>query len=189
MTKTLLCLGFGYTARALAPQLLQAGWKVIGTTRSADDAVPVHGVELITWPGAPLSLDGVTHILSSVGPTAEGDPVLNDLADALAEAAQGDTLEWVGYLSTTAVYGDHDGAWVDEDTAVTPSSQRGRWRAAAETGWQAIPDLFHREPCHLTPGPYTYRSQSHRSAMGAKDHSDLLRRSFTRCHVKSFWVE
>ena len=145
MTKTLLCLGFGYTARALAPQLLQAGWKVIGTTRSADDAVPVHGVELITWPGAPLSLDGVTHILSSVGPTAEGDPVLNELADALAEAAQGDTLEWVGYLSTTAVYGDHDGAWVDEDTAVTPSSQRGRWRAAAETGWQAIPDL----PLHI----------------------------------------
>ncbi|MBQ4807639.1 SDR family oxidoreductase [Phaeobacter sp. HS012] len=145
MMKTLLCLGFGYTARALVPRLLQAGWRVIGTTRSAEDAVPVPGVDLITWPGAPLSLDGVTHILSSVGPTEAGDPVLAELADALAAAARGDTLEWVGYLSTTAVYGDHDGAWVDEGTAVTPSSQRGRWRAAAEADWQAIPDL----PLHI----------------------------------------
>ncbi|ATF19944.1 SDR family oxidoreductase [Phaeobacter gallaeciensis] len=145
MTKTLLCLGFGYTARALAPRLLQAGWRVIGTTRSAADAVPVPGVDLITWPGAPLPFDGVTHILSSVGPTEAGDPVLAELADALAAAARGDTLEWVGYLSTTAVYGDHDGAWVDEDTAVTPSSQRGRWRAAAEADWQAIPEL----PLHI----------------------------------------
>lgn len=139
MRKTLLCLGFGYTARALAPRLLAKGWRVIGTSR---EAVEAEGVEMITWPGQEVPLDGVTHILNSIAPDAEGDPVLAALGDRIA-AAEG--LEWVGYLSTTAVYGHHDGAWVDEDTPVTPSSQRGDWRALAEAQWQAIPGL----PLHI----------------------------------------
>ena len=139
MRKTLLCLGFGYTARALAPRLLAKGWRVIGTSR---EAVEAEGVEMITWPGQEVPLDGVTHILNSIAPDAEGDPVLAALGDRIA-AAEG--LEWVGYLSTTAVYGHHDGAWVDEDTPVMPSSQRGDWRALAEAQWQAIPGL----PLHI----------------------------------------
>ncbi len=139
MRKTLLCLGFGYTARALAPRLLAQGWQVIGTSRevaAADD------VEMITWPGQDVPLEGVTHILNSIGPNADGDPVLAALGDRIAAAPD---LEWVGYLSTTAVYGHHDGAWVDENTPVTPSSQRGDWRALAEAQWQAIPGL----PLHI----------------------------------------
>ena len=97
---------------------------------------------MITWPGQEVPLDGVTHILNSIAPDAEGDPVLAALGDRIA-AAEG--LEWVGYLSTTAVYGHHDGAWVDEDTPVMPSSQRGDWRALAEAQWQAIPGL----PLHI----------------------------------------
>ncbi|UWQ53840.1 SDR family oxidoreductase [Leisingera caerulea] len=139
MRKTLLCLGFGYTARALAPRLLASGWRVIGTSR---EPVAADGVEMITWPGQDVPLDGVTHILNSIGPNAEGDPVLAALGDRIAAAPD---LEWVGYLSTTAVYGHHDGAWVDEDTPVTPSSQRGDWRALAEAQWQAIPGL----PLHI----------------------------------------
>ncbi|MCB4457816.1 SDR family oxidoreductase [Leisingera sp. McT4-56] len=139
MGKTLLCLGFGYTARALAPRLLAAGWRVIGTSR---EPVAAEGVEMITWPGQTVPLDGVTHILNSIGPAADGDPVLAAMGDEIA-AAPG--LEWVGYLSTTAVYGHRDGAWVDEDTPVTPSSQRGDWRALAEAQWQAIPGL----PLHI----------------------------------------
>lgn len=139
MGKTLLCLGFGYTARALAPRLQADGWRVIGTSR---DPVEADGVEMITWPGQEVPLDGVTHILNSIGPNAEGDPVLAAIGSRIA-AASG--LEWVGYLSTTAVYGHHDGAWVDEDTPVTPSSQRGDWRALAEAHWQAIPGL----PLHI----------------------------------------
>ncbi|WP_264211722.1 SDR family oxidoreductase [Leisingera thetidis] len=135
MRKTLLCLGFGYTARALAPRLLAKGWRVIGTSR---EAVEAEGVEMITWPGQEVPLDGVTHILNSIAPDAEGDPVLAALGDRIA-AAEG--LEWVGYLSTTAVYGHHDGAWVDEETPVAPSSQRGDWRARAEAQWQALPGL------------------------------------------------
>ncbi|UWQ28688.1 SDR family oxidoreductase [Leisingera sp. M523] len=139
MRKTLLCLGFGYTARALAPRLLAQGWRVIGTSR---EAVEAKGVEMITWPGQDVPLDGVTHVLSSIGPNMAGDPVLAAMAGQIT-AAPG--LEWAGYLSTTAVYGHHDGAWVDEATPVTPSSERGDWRARAEAQWQAIPGL----PLHI----------------------------------------
>ena len=139
MRKTLLCLGFGYTARALTPRLLAAGWRVIGTSR---EPVAADGVEMITWPGEAVPLNGVTHILNSISPNADGDPVLAAMEDRIAAAPD---LEWTGYLSTTAVYGHHDGAWVDEDTPVTPSSQRGDWRALAEMQWQAIPGL----PLHI----------------------------------------
>ncbi|KIC18158.1 SDR family oxidoreductase [Leisingera sp. ANG-DT] len=139
MRKTLLCLGFGYTARALAPRLMAAGWRVIGTSR---EVAAADGVEMITWPGQDVLLDGVTHVLNSIGPNADGDPVLAAMGDRIATAPD---LEWVGYLSTTAVYGHHDGAWVDEETPVKPSSQRGDWRALAEMQWQAIPDL----PLHI----------------------------------------
>ncbi|WP_254868489.1 SDR family oxidoreductase [Phaeobacter sp. HF9A] len=140
--KTLLCLGFGYTARALAARLLDQGWRVIGTTRNSGDSAPMQGVELVTWPGEAIPLDGVTHILVSISPTSEGDPVVNALQDQITQIS---TLEWLGYLSTTAVYGDQDGAWVDESTPALPSSQRGEWRAQAEAAWQALPDL----PLHV----------------------------------------
>ncbi|MGR3622116.1 SDR family oxidoreductase [Pseudophaeobacter sp.] len=140
MENTLLCLGFGYTARALAPLLLGQGWRVIGTSREAAD---MPGVEMITWPGNRISLAGVTHILSSIGPDAGGDPCLAQLGAEIASAAP--DLEWVGYLSTTAVYGDRKGTWVDEATEVAPTSERGHWRVAAEAQWQAIPDL----PLHI----------------------------------------
>jgi len=97
---------------------------------------------MLTWPGDDVSLDGVTHILSSIAPTADGDPVLAWLRDKIAAARD---LEWVGYLSTTVVYGDHDGGWVDETTPITPAENRGKWRAQAETDWQSINGL----PLHI----------------------------------------
>ncbi|MCD9147224.1 SDR family oxidoreductase [Pseudophaeobacter flagellatus] len=140
MQNTLLCLGCGYTARALAPALLARGWRVIGTAREAAD---VPGVEMIIWPGQDIPLTGVTHILSSIGPNAKGDPVLAHLRDEIAAVAP--DLAWVGYLSTTAVYGDRGGDWVDETTPVAPTSERGTWRAEAEAQWQQIQDL----PLHI----------------------------------------
>jgi nucleoside-diphosphate-sugar epimerase len=139
MTKTLLCLGYGYSARALVRRLLGDGWRVIGTAR---ETVAEDGIEMLTWPGGDVSLDGVTHILSSIAPTADGDPVLAGLRDKIAAARD---LEWVGYLSTTVVYGDHDGGWVDETTPINPAANRGKWRAQAETDWQSIDGL----PLHI----------------------------------------
>lgn len=140
MQKTLLCLGFGYCARTLAPHLLARGWRVIGTSR---EAMEVPGVETLVWPGAVLTLEGVTHILSSIGPKGEGDPVIAALGSDIA--AKAPDLQWVGYLSTTAVYGHRDGGWVDEADTVAPTSERGHLRAEAERQWQQIPDL----PLHI----------------------------------------
>lgn len=77
-----------------------------------------------------------THLLVSIAPTEAGDPVLNNLRSQIAAAAS--HLEWVGYLSTTGVYGDHQGGWVDETTPLTPATQRGAMRVAAEAAWQAL---------------------------------------------------
>lgn len=147
MTKTLLSFGHGFSARALSPLLLARGWTIHGTTRSPDkaDALSAQGVTPILWPDGDLSeaLDSATHILISAGPDADGDPVLNMCGDRIAAIAP--RLEWVGYLSTTGVYGDHQGGWVTEDTPLTPSTRRGKMRVDAEAAWQAIPGL----PLHI----------------------------------------
>jgi nucleoside-diphosphate-sugar epimerase len=135
--KTLLSIGHGYSARALARHLIPQGWTVIGTTRSPAkaEALRTDGVEPLVLP-APLApaLARATHILSSVAPDAQGDPILRDHAAELAEARP----EWVGYLSTTAVYGDHQGGWVDEETPLTPATRRGQARVQAESAWAAL---------------------------------------------------
>ena len=137
MTRTLLSFGHGYSARALAKRLLPQGWRIIGTTRSTEKAeeIAASGVEPLLWPGSDTgaALSDATHLLISAGPDAQGDPVLRALGDRLA----GHRFDWVGYLSTTGVYGDHDGGWVDEDTPLTPSTTRGVQRVAAEAAWQA----------------------------------------------------
>ncbi len=137
--KTLLSLGHGYSAAALARRLIPQGWRVIGTTRSAAKAqrLRAEGVEPLIWPGADIgpALAQATHLLTSVAPDATDDPVLRALAPQLAAARH---LEWVGYLSTTGVYGDHQGGWVDEATPLTPGTERGVARVRAEAGWQAL---------------------------------------------------
>ena len=144
---TLLSFGHGYSASALTPALQSMGWHIIGTTRKPDkaDALAKTGIDACIWPGSDLTdaLDQATHLLISAGPDADGDPVLRKMKDQIAERAK--QYEWVGYLSTTGVYGDHDGGWVNEDTPLTPSTQRGRWRKAAEEAWQSIPGL----PLHI----------------------------------------
>ena len=147
MDKRLLSFGHGYTAQALAARLVPEGWHIVGTTRSPDkmSAIAATGVEPLLWPGssvAPL-IDEFPNILISAGPDKFGDPVLADLSDVFETTAP--TKRWVGYLSTTGVYGDHQGGWVDEETPLTPTTKRGVARVKAEMAWQAIPDL----PLHI----------------------------------------
>ncbi|GGE44350.1 NAD(P)-dependent oxidoreductase [Primorskyibacter flagellatus] len=146
MTGTLLSLGHGYSARALARLLIPQGWSIHGTTRSADKAAELEAEGTVPhlFPGdlsAPL--EHATHLLISAGPDEDGDPMLRHLRDRITAIAP--RLRWAGYLSTTGVYGDHGGAWVDEETPLTPSTRRGKWRVAAEAEWQAIPGL----PLHI----------------------------------------
>jgi len=146
MDKTLLSFGHGYSAQALT-KLLPDAWRVIGTTRNEDKLGPMMatGTEPRLWPGADMipALNSATHLLISAAPGEDGDPVLNALKDEIAKRA--DQFEWVGYLSTTGVYGDHDGDWVDESTPLTPATKRGVARVKAEADWAAIPNL----PLHI----------------------------------------
>ncbi|EAR52916.1 hypothetical protein OG2516_10651 [Oceanicola granulosus HTCC2516] len=134
MTGTLLSLGHGYSAAALARLLMPRGWRVIGTTRSPEKAerLAADGVEPVLFPGTDLAphLAAATHLLASAAPGDDGDPFLAalDLADQ--------TFDWVGYLSTTGVYGDRAGGWVDETSELAPSTRRGRQRVAAEQAWR-----------------------------------------------------
>ncbi len=137
MGKTLLIFGHGYSAMAISRRLMDDGWRVIGTTRDKarlPDMAAI-GVEARIWPGSDLAADiaSASHILVSIAPDKDGDPVLDGLG-----ATFGANLEWLGYLSTTAVYGDHQGGWVDEDTPLTPATKRGEWRVTAEQGWSAL---------------------------------------------------
>ncbi|NEY90271.1 SDR family oxidoreductase [Tabrizicola oligotrophica] len=133
---TLLSLGHGYTASALAARLLPKGWTVIGTCRTPARAEELRaaGVEPLLWPtDLAAVLTRSTHILASAAPDSVGDPFLREAGTALRAAKP----VWVGYLSTTAVYGDHEGGWVDEGTPVNPQSLRARQRVLAEEAWLA----------------------------------------------------
>ena len=140
MTNTLLSFGHGYSASALAQVLIAQGWRVIGTTRSTEktEKLRAQGVEPVIWRGQDVSaaLAEASHVLISAGPNADGDPVLNALRGEIATVAP--NLRWVGYLSTTGVYGDHQGGWVDETTPLTPSTARGQLRVQAEAAWQDL---------------------------------------------------
>jgi nucleoside-diphosphate-sugar epimerase len=146
MMPTLLSIGHGYSARAFAA-LLGPEWRVIGSLRDAARAEDLRalGVEPLIWPGQDMTaaLDAATHLLISVAPDEAGDPVLNALGDAVAQRAR--NLDWVGYLSTTGVYGDRGGDWVDETSPLAPTTRRGEQRVRAEAAWAAIPGL----PLHI----------------------------------------
>ena len=144
----LLVLGHGYSAGFLTRLLVPQGWAVTGTTRDDPARVAEAGATPLRWPGEEPAIRAeiarADAILISAGPDAEGDPALRDFADALAAAS----ARWLGYLSTTGVYGDHQGGWVDETTPLTPATRRGQQRVAAEAAWQALATA-HGLPLHI----------------------------------------
>jgi nucleoside-diphosphate-sugar epimerase len=141
--KHLFCFGLGYSARELARLRQAQGWKVTGTCRTDVGAAALRAQGMAARrfdrdnppEDAAADLAGVTHILSSVPPDVLGDPVLEHYGPAIAAL---ESLAWAGYLSTTGVYGDRAGGWVDENSALAPTGARGRNRVAAETGWLAL---------------------------------------------------
>lgn len=138
----LFCFGYGFTARALARRIAPDGAAVSGTTRSVDKAVELAegGVRPVLWDGRPPFFDdalyGVSHILVSIAPDADGDPVLRGAQRMIAREQE--SLRWIGYLSATSVYGDTGGEWVDEDAPLNPSTERGARRLEAEEAWRAF---------------------------------------------------
>ena len=135
---SLYCLGLGYTALALARRLRAEGWQVGGTTQDAAKATALEaeGIAATTDPAAAATAIGAaTHLLASIPPDADGDPALRLWSDAIRHHPG---LAWAGYLSTTGVYGDRDGGWVDEESKLEPTGERGRRRVEAEAAWAAL---------------------------------------------------
>ncbi|UCI26801.1 SDR family oxidoreductase [Mesorhizobium sp. B2-8-5] len=131
--------GAGYSAKAFA---LANAYRapVFGTTRAPKkfEALRSAGIEPLRFDGAlsPELSDALaqtTHLIVSVGPDDAGDPVLNATGETIR--AKMPALEWIGYLSTVGVYGDHGGAWVDETSDCRPVSKRSVMRVAAEQEW------------------------------------------------------
>lgn len=144
----MLVFGHGYSAGALTPLLTARGWDVIGTTRDDPGRVAAAGASPLIWPGAEDALRGAVPradaILVSTAPTDAGDPVLAAFRDDLARARP----RWLGYLSTTGVYGDRQGGWVDEDSVLDGSGPRGQARIRAEGAWQDLA-RDHDLPLHI----------------------------------------
>ena len=129
----LLIFGLGYSGMALAHLARSQGVRVSATSRDPGRLAPPAGTEL--WRFGTALPEGVTHVLATAAPDGQGDPVLATYGAALAIST---TLRWAGYLSTTGVYGDRDGGWVDEATPVAPGSARSVRRVAAEQGWRGL---------------------------------------------------
>ena len=137
--KTILIFGAGYSGQAFA-RALPAGTAVAGTTRSPEKfaALRAAGIAPLLFDGAATpeiraALRQATHAVVSIAPDEAGDPALDVVAAGLAEGLP--ALQWIGYLSTVGVYGDHGGGWVDETSACRPVSARSRRRLEAERRW------------------------------------------------------
>lgn len=161
---SLLIFGFGYTAQAIATAL--PGWHVTGTTRDGRDGTLRFDDEAAVRP----ALAAATHVLSSVPPDGGIDPVLARYGDALAR-------RWLGYLSSTGVYGDAGGAWVDE-TAPTGAGRRAA-RAEADASWLSRGARVFRLPGIYGPG----RSPLDRVREGKAHRIDVPTQVFSRVHV------
>jgi nucleoside-diphosphate-sugar epimerase len=138
MTGRLFIFGLGYSGLEIARLARAADWTVAGTVTSAEKAATLRadGIDARTFDGsAPLAAKDIasaTHILCSIAPGTTGDPALRHCADLMGGA------RWLGYLSTTGVYGDTGGAWVDETATPRPTQPRSIERLATERAWQKL---------------------------------------------------
>lgn len=160
----MLIFGLGYTARVLAARLRADGWTVRATGSDGDlDFADRAAVE--------AALAGASHALSSVPPDREGgDPVLKAYGGKLRG-------RWLGYLSSSGVYGDTRGAWVDETAPI--GAGRRIARAEADRAWEEAGAHVFRLPGIYGPG----RSPLDRAANGTAHRIDLPGQVFSRVHV------
>ncbi len=128
----LLIFGLGFCGRAAARAACAAGWEVVATNRSPRPSRDPL-LRIVAFDAAGPELARATHLLATAPPREDGDPVL---ARYGAEIAAAPGVAWIGYLSTTGVYGDRGGGWVDEATPPAPSAERSRRRLATELAWQ-----------------------------------------------------
>lgn len=186
MTGRLFIFGLGYCGLEIAKLARAAGWNVAGTCRTSEKADELSrlGFEVHPFDGTAAlpagALGNASHVLCTIAPGTTGDPALKTSARLLRDA------RWLGYLSTTGVYGDHGGGWVDEETRARPAQPRSIERLATERAWQAIGmelglavDVF-RLPGIYGPG----RSTIDQVKAGTVRRIDKPGQVFSRIHVE-----
>lgn len=144
-SKKVLIFGAGYSAMAFARANKDSGTKILGTTRSPEkfEALRQAGISPINFDAIDIcnEISDVTHLIVSIPPDETGaDPGLT-YSEPIEQWTN--KLEWMGYLSTVGVYGDHGGAWVDETTECRPVSKRSTMRVAAEKKWLKLGRKVH----------------------------------------------
>ena len=181
----LFCFGLGYCADYLSAKLIKQGWRVSATCRTSEKAAVLEasGIRPVLLSGKKVTvtdLGKADHILISVPPEQDGsDPVINFAGAALA--ALQDQIKWLGYLSTTGVYGDHQGAWIDEETPAGLLSERGQRRVAAEAQWAAtgLPMHYFRLAGIYGPGRNSLRALQNGTARRVVKQGQV----FSRIHL------
>ncbi len=185
MTRRLFIFGLGYSGLEIAKLAKTQGWSVAGTCTTEEKArrLREQAIEAHVFDGtsalAPEAFGDATHVVCTVAPGAAGDPALRSCRALLGRA------RWLGYLSTTGVYGDHEGAWVDETTPTLATQPRSLQRLAAERGWRDVASesgaalhIF-RLPGIYGPG----RSTLDRVKAGTAQRIDKPGQFFSRIHV------
>ncbi len=185
MTERLFCFGLGYAGMALARALVRDGWHATGTRRQADASKDDVAVAVFSGGTAMANvreLTEATHLLATVPPDSRGDPVLAHHASDIAACGG---LRWAGYLSTTGVYGDTGGDWVEESAAPRPTSVEAKRRLAAEAAWldlgtaRGVPVHVFRLSGIYGPGRNTFRALR----AGTAVRIDKPGHAFSRIHV------
>jgi nucleoside-diphosphate-sugar epimerase len=176
----LFIFGLGYTGGTIARRLRAQGWSVGGTIRDARTIENFRrdGIEAVDFADAAAAFRGASHVLSTAQTGPSGDPVLAAYRDAI-EALK---PIWIGYLSTTGIYGDAGGGWVDEETPPRPAQERTRRRVEAELAWRALDPAAHVFRLAGIYGPG--RSQLDDLRDGSAKRYDKPGQVFSRIHVE-----
>lgn len=187
MTPNFFIFGFGYTAKALAPKLIAQGFNVIGTSRTPDEQyAKTLKIKLIEFDSPVIEnyLSLATHLLICIPPASTlSDIVLIKYGELIKK--QGPYLKWMGYLSSTGVYGNHEGHWVNEQSECIPHTPTGIARLKAEEAWFSFAQK-HQLPLHIfrLSGIYGPGRNVLERLMHGKKHSIFKENQvFCRIHV------
>lgn len=189
MPAHLLIFGFGYTAHYLAKKMREINLQVSATTRNEDGLGydSTSGCEVIHFSEKSIerALATTTHLLISIPPTADcNDPVLANFGNLLKKHIK--NIQWVGYLSATSVYGDHQGQWVDESSESIALGELGKLRLFAENEWTSFAQSYHL-PLNIFRVAGIYGPQRNvltRLRAGKKDTIVKEGHFFSRIHVE-----
>lgn len=186
MKKQIIIFGYGYVSKFLIQQLRDLNWKIYCTSRKNNLEKPVTDgdVTIINFldPKLPSIIKSSNICLSTVPPSAEIiDPVLKAYSDIISKGS----FAWIGYLSSTSVYGDHNGAWVNEDNECAPSNEQSRVRLLAEKQWLNLYSK-HELPVHIfrLSGIYGPNRNCLEKIKNGKDFTIIKKgQYFSRIHV------